>query len=202
VRRGVLVAAIAATLVVTGLVLFVGVPRWYGRSRQAGPVPTTATAEAAARTIRATIFYVAEEGTSLAGVERDVPYAESPVEQARHLLEVQLESSSPPHGQPVPEGTRLRTLFITEKGEAYVDLSPEVADKHPGGSLEELLTVYAIVNVLTVNLPAIASVQILIDGREVDTLAGHIDLRRPLTKNLTLLKNSPAGAAPAPAGTR
>lgn len=201
VRRG-LLAAIVAALAVTGIVLFVVVPRWSGRSVPGPAAPATTTAEAASRTVRATIYYVVEEGTSLVGVEREVAYAESPVEQARHVVEAQLESTSPPLGQPVPEGTRLRTLFLTEKGEAYVDLSPEIADKHPGGSLEELFTVYAIVNVLTVNLPSVKSVQILVDGREVDTLAGHIDLRRPLTRNLTLVKGASATATPAQAGTR
>jgi hypothetical protein len=33
------------------------------------------------------------------------------------------------------------------------------------------------------NLPAVSGVQIRSDGREVDTLAGHVDLRRPLQKN-------------------
>ena len=37
---------------------------------------------------------------------------------------------------------------------------------------------------LTVNLPAVTHVQILVDGKEVDTLAGHVDLRHPLSKNL------------------
>ena len=37
---------------------------------------------------------------------------------------------------------------------------------------------------LTVNLPAITHVQILVDGKEVDTLAGHVDLRHPLAKSL------------------
>ena len=32
------------------------------------------------------------------------------------------------------------------------------------------------------NLPAITAVQILIDGQEVETLAGHVDLRRPLSQ--------------------
>ena len=41
-----------------------------------------------------------------------------------------------------------------------------------------------LVDALTVNLPAISAVQVLIDGREVETLAGHVDLRRPLSKNL------------------
>jgi hypothetical protein len=31
-------------------------------------------------------------------------------------------------------------------------------------------------------------VQILIDGKEVDTLAGHVDLRRPLVKNVDVIE--------------
>jgi hypothetical protein len=37
------------------------------------------------------------------------------------------------------------------------------------------------------NLPNLQEVQILIDGREADTLAGHVDLRRPLRKNEALV---------------
>ncbi len=99
--------------------------------------------------------------------------------------------------QSIPADTKLRTLFITDTGEAYVDFSPELSSKHPGGSLSELLTVYAIVDTLTVNLPAIVRVQILVDGKEVDTLAGHVDLRRPLPKNLTWTR-PPDEAPPAP----
>ena len=36
---------------------------------------------------------------------------------------------------------------------------------------------------LTSNLPAVTGVQILIDGKEVDTLAGHLDLRRPIEQD-------------------
>ena len=56
---------------------------------------------------------------------------------------------------------------------------------HQGGSVDELLTVYTLVDALTSNLPAVTAVQLLVDGREVETLAGHVDLRRPLTKNLS-----------------
>jgi hypothetical protein len=65
-----------------------------------------------------------------------------------------------------------------------VDLSAEISTAHPGGTTNEILTVYAIVNALTVNLPAISGVQLLVNGQEVDTLAGHIDLRRPLQQDL------------------
>jgi hypothetical protein len=69
-----------------------------------------------------------------------------------------------------------------------VDLSPEVSSGHPGGSLNELLTVYAIVNAVSANLPATRRVQILIGGKEADTLAGHVDLRRPLTRDDSLVR--------------
>ena len=39
-----------------------------------------------------------------------------------------------------------------------------------------MLTIYTIVNALTENLPAVTAVQVLVDGKEVDTLAGP---RRP-----------------------
>jgi hypothetical protein len=65
-------------------------------------------------------------------------------------------------------------------------VSPEIVTAHPGGSLNELLTIYTVVHALTLNLPAITSVQLLVNGKEVDTLAGHVDLRRPLAKNLQL----------------
>jgi hypothetical protein len=79
-----------------------------------------------------------------------------------------------------------------------VDLSAEVTTKHPGGALNELFTVYAVVDALTVNLPSILRVQILVNGKEVDTLAGHVDLRHPLQKNLKWL----AAPASPPAETR
>jgi hypothetical protein len=44
------------------------------------------------------------------------------------------------------------------------------------------------VNAVTANLPAIQRVQILIEGREVDTLAGHVDLRRPLERDASLVR--------------
>jgi spore germination protein GerM len=83
----------------------------------------------------------------------------------------------------IPTGVALRDVFVTERGDAFVNLSADITAKHPGGSLLEVLTVYTLVNALTVNLPAITRVQILVEGKEVDTLAGHVDLRHPLAKS-------------------
>ena len=109
----------------------------------------------------------------------------APGAQARAILEAQLAQPPAPLLSPIPAGTRLLAIYVTERGDAFVDLSEEITTGHSGGSLDELFTVYAIVNALTSNLSAINAVQILVSGREVDTLAGHVDLRRPLEADLS-----------------
>ena len=180
--------AIGAALVVAALagvwMVVSMAPRWYGRPAPTAAVVPSATPAGPERKIKATLYYVSEDGLSLPGVQREIPFGDPIVEQARRIVEAQLAAAPPPYVSPVPAGTSLRALFVGERGDAFVDLSGEVRGKHPGGALGELFTVYAIVNAITVNLPAIMRVQILIDGRETETLAGHVDLRHPLRKNL------------------
>jgi hypothetical protein len=148
-----------------------------------GPAAATSAAPQpleAARRIKVTLHYVSADGLRLAAAERDVLFAEGASEQGRRIVEALLEPAPEGLASAIPAGTVLRGLFVGERGDAYVDFSGSLRTNHPGGSANEILTVYAIVSALTVNLPAITSVQILIEGHEVDTLAGHIDLRRPL----------------------
>ncbi len=147
----------------------------------AAPAPAAAAKPPeAARRIKATLHYVAADGLRLAAAERDVLFAEGAPEQARRILEALLEPAPEGLASALPAGTALRGVFVGERGDAYVDFSGSLRTNHPGGSASEILTVYAIVSAITDNLPAITSVQILIEGHEVDTLAGHVDLRRPL----------------------
>jgi spore germination protein GerM len=135
------------------------------------------------------MFFVDEQGTGLAGVEREVLYGEGTIEQAKRIVEAQLAPATEQFASAIPQGTRLRTVFFTKSGDMYVDLSAELRQNHPGGTTNEILTVYAIVSALTSNLPAVTGVQILIDGKEVDTLAGHLDLRRPIEQDPKWITN-------------
>ena len=108
--------------------------------------------------------------------------------QGREILRAELEPAAPPYLSVIPAGTSLRAFYVTDRGDAFVDLSSEISSAHGGGSATELLTVYAIVNVVTANLPSVQRVQILINGREADTLAGHVDLRRPLQSDQSLVR--------------
>lgn len=138
--------------------------------------------------ITATLYYASADGQSLAPVRREVALAEDAVPQGREILVAQLQGAPEGYTSVIPEGTALRAFYVTERGDAFIDLSTDISSKHTGGSFAELLTVYALVNTVTSNLPIVKRVQILVDGREIDTLAGHVDLRRPLQQDMTLVR--------------
>ena len=152
-------------------------------SRQPGEATTgTASTAADARRIQANLFYVSDDGAELVSVVREVPFGATPAEQARQIVEAQVRTPTDGNLSAIPNGTKVRAVFLGAHGDAYVDLSSEAAIGHHGGTLDEALAVFAIVNAITSNLPDVTAVQILVDGKEVDSLAGHLDLRQPIRR--------------------
>jgi spore germination protein GerM len=188
-RRSVVFGVIAVVAVAGGWWL---TSRFWFARPSSGPVNPTATtgtpAAADSRKITATLYFVSEDGLELIGVHREVPFGETVLDQARQIVTAQLAVPPDPLVSAIPPGTTLRALYLTERGDAFVDLSADARTRHTGGALDELFTVYTIVNALTANLPAVTRVQILVEGKEVDTLVGHVDLRHPLQKNLKWVK--------------
>lgn len=148
----------------------------------AAPAPVAGTPH-----ITVTLFYASPEGEGLVAVRRDVALADGVEAQGAQILAAQF-SPTPPFLSVVPKGTTLKAFYVTERGDAFVDMSRDVTAAHPGGSLAELLTVHAIVNAVTTNLPKVQRVQLLVEGAEVDTLAGHVDVSRPLTRDISLVR--------------
>ena len=177
------VALLFAWALIAGLSRVLNTPA-PGTAVADAPAPTPAAATPAVPHIKATLFFASEDGLRLVPAERDVPLADGVVAQARSILEAQLSAEpAAPLLSTIPKGATLRGIFVSARNEAFVDLDPVIRTAHSGGSHQELMTVYTIVNVLLTNLPNLQEVQILIGGQEVDTLAGHVDLRRPLRKN-------------------
>jgi hypothetical protein len=87
----------------------------------------------------------------------------------------------------IPSSTQLKRLTVKD-GIATVDFSSELSRDHPGGTTAELLTIYSIVNSLILNFHEIKKVQLLIDGRQVETLVGHINCRYPLVARRDLME--------------
>ena len=88
----------------------------------------------------------------------------------------------------IPDGTKLLDIDIA-KGLARVNLSSEFRDNHWGGSSGEILTVYSLVNTLT-QFSTVENVEILVEGEKIETLAGHMDLSAPVSRNAELIKTA------------
>lgn len=194
---GTVVAALLfAWAVIAGLSRVLNTPA-PGTAAVEAPAAPPVPADPAVPRIKATLYFASEDGLRLVPAERDVPLAAGAVAQARSIIEAQLAAEPPaPLVSTIPKGATLRGVFISARNEAFVDLDPAIRTSHPGGSHQELMTVYTLVSALLTNLPNVQEVQILIGGQEVDTLAGHVDLRRPLRKNEGLILSPPATPTP------
>jgi hypothetical protein len=91
----------------------------------------------------------------------------------------------------LPKDTKVQELFISDQGIAFIDFSNTISTNHPGGLLNELATIYSVVNSLTYNLPEIKQVKILIGGVEKETLAGHCLLLLPMEMDLSITNVAP-----------
>jgi hypothetical protein len=109
--------------------------------------------------------------------------------QAREAVAALLAASQGMQSSVLKE-LRLRALYLDASWTATVDLSaasPNQKDIRASAE-DELLAVYALVNTLIQNVPEVRQVRFLMDGREAQTLAGHIDLSRAFVKRTDLMK--------------
>jgi len=135
-----------------------------------------------------TLYFSDAEGEYLMGEKRDILKRGSVQEEAKELV---TELTRGPKGKLIPTlpaETKLLALELDEPGIAKVSFNRTLVKGHPGGSSAELMTVYSVVNSLSLNFPEIKRVQILVEGKEIETITGHLSLRKPLSANPSIIK--------------
>jgi spore germination protein GerM len=135
------------------------------------------------------LYFSDSEGEYLIGEKRKILKKSDMKEEARETIH---ELILGPKGKLIPTlppRTKLLTLQINDAGLAKVNFNPALSKDHPGGSSAEMMTVYSIVNSLTLNFPKIKRVQILIEGKPIETIAGHLSLRQPISSKPDLIKD-------------
>ncbi len=141
-------------------------------------------------TQKITLFFLGEEDSLLHPEEREIRQTASVVEAARLVVNELLRGSQQGLISPFPPRVKLREIYLTDNGLAYVDFSRELSETHSLGATSEMMAVYAVVSSLTYNFKEIKKVFFLIDGRERETLSGHVNLRRPFTPLPELIASS------------
>jgi len=137
-----------------------------------------------------TLYFSDSEGEYLVGEKREILKKRGAREEAEETI---TELIKGPKGKLIPTlplRTELLSLTLDERGLAKVNFNKALSKDHPGGSSAEIMTLYSIVNSLTLNFPQIKRVQIFIEGEVGESIAGHLSLDQPVSPNLNLVRKA------------
>jgi spore germination protein GerM len=188
-QKKILIAGFLALLLVILVVIFFtsGGNEKIKQSRELTPPELKTQPEVPGEKKKIALFFLSEDDDLLHPEERDIQAKASTEEEASEAIEELIKGSQSALVSPLPPETKLRQIFLTKEGMAYVDFSKEIQDKSLSGSEAEMAAVYSIVNSLTYNFKSIKKVLILVDGEEAETLAGHINLSKPFAPDYSLI---------------
>jgi len=128
------------------------------------------------------LFLFDADSFELVRVDAELRLSQEPVERLKQIVNALVNESADSLRNAIPTGTLLHQVYLDDQSTAYLDFSHHLSDSHIGGTTAELLTVSVILQTIQTNFPEkIKKVQILIEGQEVDTIAGHIDISQPLS---------------------
>ena len=133
-----------------------------------------------------TLYFPADDESGLVSETREMSWAVTDPDRIRQILLALVEGPARTHNRPLPPSTDIRAVFLAPDGTAYLDFSNEILKGFAPGIQSETLAVYSIVNSVAANIPAVKKVKILLQGQEVETLDGHIDLTRLFVPDTSL----------------
>jgi hypothetical protein len=151
--------------------------------RRAGEVDTLATAAlpvpppASGPTESVTLYVADDNAGVLMARGAQIPLPGGRQQRAEELLRALLRIyQRPGAAHPMAAAADIRSIYLVDPGAAVIDLNGAFADQHRSGVLSEQLTVNSLVETLAMNVPGIRRVNILVEGKRRETLAGHADL--------------------------
>lgn len=189
--RNRLALAIAGALLVFVLI---AAGWWWWQRRDVGDVAPTGDAEVPTLDMAVTLYFPGQ-GTSLAAETRELAVPESAERQLFALAQALLAGpESPLLSPPLPPGVEVRSVHLDGDGVAFVDLGSADGEGPPaGGSTEELLRVYSLVNTLALNVAAVDGVVLLWNGEQLASWSGHLDTSRPLAADPSIVERRQGG---------
>lgn len=124
-------------------------------------------------------------------IEQTKEIAEDPLMNARTVIESLIVGPEKGSGlyAVMPKGTKINGIGIDLNGTLTVDLSHEFIDNQVMGSTAMALTVYALVNSLTM-IDGIENVVIFIDGNPVEAYEGLIMPKEPISPDFSFTETN------------
>ena len=126
------------------------------------------------------VYYPDDSGMKLVEVEREIVIDDS-TNKYIAAVETLLEDPGEENLTKIfPNNAAIRSVKVAD-GLAVVDLDGSLLKSFVGGSTGEEFLIGSVVDTLT-NFPEVKRVKFLVDGKEIETLSGHMDLSTPLER--------------------
>ena len=164
-RRLIVVAVIALVAIGALLGLREALKRPAGPTEAARPKPVRVV----------TLYFGTEDASSLKAEPFEIKAEESDLAGLSGVVEALVAGPTGGGIALCPSGTAVRGVYINDKV-AYVDFSREIVDNFTGGSAGERMLVSSLVQTICANFPEVEAVKILVEGREIETIGGHLDV--------------------------
>jgi spore germination protein GerM len=129
------------------------------------------------------VFYPSED--RLIMEERRIKRQDSMVAIAEAIVEEFLKGPSNMGRSYIPAGTKLLGVYYGSDGLLYLNLSDELRRNFQGDALAEFLLLKGIYESIISNVQGINDVKLVIEGKESESIGGHMSILYPL-KNMLI----------------
>ena len=134
----------------------------------------------AKKSMNVKVYYPDDSGMKLVEVEREI-FIDDSTNKYIAAVETLLEDPAEDNLTKIfPNNAAIRNVTVAD-GLAVVDLDGSFLKSFVGGSTGEEFLVGSVVDTLT-NFSEVKRVKFLVDGKEIETLSGHMDLSTPLER--------------------
>jgi hypothetical protein len=110
-------------------------------------------------------------------------------EQAKEIVKAVLDGSKTGLVDTFPKKVTVKDVKVTNDGIAEVSFSKELIKGYEGSSASEMATIYSLTDSLSQNIPEIKKVKIMVEGKEIPTIKGHISTRKAFSPDLELISS-------------
>jgi germination protein M len=136
--------------------------------------------EVSEETRSVTLYFAGRDADGLVAETREIPVREGMINEVKAVMAALI---SGPDGDEsvsaIPPGTMVHEVFwVEETGTLYIDFNRGITTGD--GSTEEYYTITTIVRTVGANFPQVQSLQFLVEGYPVETLAGHYGVAKPI----------------------
>lgn len=104
-------------------------------------------------------------------------------QQAKEITKALLDGSKTGLVNTFPAGVTVKDVKVDDQGTAFISFARNLTKLHPGGSTAEMATIYSLTNSVTENVSSIKKIKILVEGKELPSIKGHISTQKAFAPN-------------------